>query len=217
MSADRKRVFLYIFSADDGVSTDDRLRIAARRYIAAAGAAINPELHELVVARTPRGKPYFSDCPRIHISVSHSGDYLLCAVADFPVGVDIQIHTGPRDETPEEAAVRLRRIAKRYFTPGEAAFIQTDTCDRFFRLWTARESYVKYTGQGIDDSFADCCVLPDGSPTLPMNHKQDGFVGWRALEVAFRQMRLAEAYTICVCAQEDFFPEIIWMTDKISE
>lgn len=217
MNADRKRVFLYISSANDGISTDDKLRIAARRYIATAGVVVKQAHHELLVTRTQRGKPYFPDCPQIHISPSHSGDYFLCAVADFPVGADIQIHDGLPDEMPEDAEIRLHRIAKRYFTPGEAAFIQADTGERFFRLWTARESYVKYTGQGIDDSFAEHCVLPDGALTLPMNYEQDGFIRWRALEVSFCQMRLAEGYTICVCAQEDFLPKIIWATDKTSE
>ena len=217
MNTARKRVFLYIFSANDGISTDNKLQIAARRYIAAAGVVSKPMLHELVVTRTQRGKPYFSNYPQIHISPSHSGDYFLCAVADFPVGADIQIHTGLRDESPEEADARLCRIAKRYFTPKEAAFIQTNTCDRFFRLWTARESYVKYTGQGIDDSFVEHCVLPDGTITLPMGHNQNGSSRWRALGVSFCQMQLAEGYTICVCAQEDFGLEIICATEKTSE
>ena len=217
MNADRKRVFLYISSANDGISTDDKLRIAARRYIATAGVVVKQVHHELLVTRTQRGKPYFPDCPQIHISPSHSGDYFLCAVADFPVGADIQIHDGLPDEMPEDAEIRLHRIAKRYFTPGEAAFIQTDTGERFFRLWTARESYVKYTGQGIDETFEKICVLPNGEQTLPMAPIHGGIVGWRALEVAFCQVRLAAAYTICVCAREDFSLEVIWLTDKTSE
>lgn len=217
MSADRKRVFLYVFSANDGISTDDKMRIAARKYLVSVGAVMKPVIDEMVVARTERGKPYFINHPNIHVSPSHSGDYFVCAVAGFPVGADIQAHTGLRNETLEEASARLRRIARRYFTPGEAEFLRVDTSDRFFALWTARESYVKYTGQGIDETFEKICVLPNGEQTLPMAPIHGGIVGWRALEVAFCQVRLAAAYTICVCAREDFSLEVIWLTDKTSE
>lgn len=204
MSSDGKRVALYVFRADDGLGTDDKLKLAAEKYTG------RPQT--LTVARTEKGKPYFSNCPQIHVSPSHSGDYFICAVADFPVGADVQIHSGLRKETKEEMAVRLNRIAKRFFSPEEAAFLREDPCERFFALWTARESYVKYTGQGIDGSFESLCVLPEGEP-IPMTEKPDQIARWRALGVAFRQLRLAPNHTLCVCAREDFSLEIIWLTD----
>jgi phosphopantetheinyl transferase len=203
MSADGKKVSLYVFFADDGLGTDDKLVLAAQRYTG------RPQT--LTVVRTERGKPYFDNCSLIHVSPSHSGKYFVCAIADFPVGVDVQIHTGLREEPPEEMAVRLNRIAKRYFSPEEAAFIRDDTCDRFFALWTARESYVKYTGQGIDGVFESLCVLPAGTGSIPKTEKPDQIAKWRALGVAFRQVRLAPDYTLCVCAQEDFSLEITWL------
>ena len=36
------------------------------------------------------GKPYLSNYPNVHFNVSHSRDYVVCAVFNKPIGVDIQ-------------------------------------------------------------------------------------------------------------------------------
>lgn len=89
------------------------------------------------------GKPILKDYPDIHFNISHSGKYVVCAVANVPVGVDIE---GNR---PINAAV-----AKRFFSAEEnewvsAADNQSVQEQRFFRLWTLKEAYAKATGQGI--------------------------------------------------------------------
>lgn len=38
---------------------------------------------------TGHGKPYLLNYPDVHFNISHSGEYVACAVADSPVGVDI--------------------------------------------------------------------------------------------------------------------------------
>lgn len=80
------------------------------------------------------GKPYIVGCP--HFSLSHSGKYVICAVADTPVGVDIE---APR---PGSAA-----LARRFFTPREQALVKSD--EDFCRVWVQKESYVKALGTGL--------------------------------------------------------------------
>lgn len=36
------------------------------------------------------GKPFLLDYKEVHYNLSHSGDWILCAVSDQPVGIDIQ-------------------------------------------------------------------------------------------------------------------------------
>ncbi len=39
---------------------------------------------------TEQGKPYILDYTNMHFNVSYSEEYVVCAVSDKPVGIDIQ-------------------------------------------------------------------------------------------------------------------------------
>lgn len=90
------------------------------------------------------GKPYFRDLP-FYFNLSHSGDYVLCAVSSAEIGTDIQQHCGKNVE----------RLARRFFTEREAAALEQageerETRERlFYRLWARKEAYGKLTGKGI--------------------------------------------------------------------
>lgn len=86
-------------------------------------------------------KPYFSD-NEVFFSLAHCGDYAVCAVSDVPVGVDIEL---PR--------VGGLSLAKRFFRHDEAALVYAaDDPDReFCRLWTLKESYIKYADLRLGD------------------------------------------------------------------
>ena len=42
------------------------------------------------VEKNRYGKPFLKEYPRLHFNGSHSGDYLVCAMSQNPVGVDVQ-------------------------------------------------------------------------------------------------------------------------------
>lgn len=99
------------------------------------------------IVRTPKGKPYAENCPQ-EFNLSHSGKWLACAVGNQPLGVDIEM-IQPRD----------LRVAARFFTPREQAFLAPDQEDahlRFLLVWTAKEAYFKAIGSGITDLKSVC-------------------------------------------------------------
>ena len=96
-------------------------------------------------------KPFFSD-NEVFFSLAHCGDYAVCAVSDVPVGVDIEL---PR--------VGGARLAKRFFQPDEAALVYAadDPDCEFCRLWTLKESYIKYADLRLAARrAARCRALP---------------------------------------------------------
>ena len=103
--------------------------------------------------RTGGGKPYFPAFPGFHYNISHSGSYVVCAVCDQPVGIDLQ-------QIPDQTE-RAVKIAKRFFSQQEQEALQelrgrNETgalCRLFCRYWTARESYIKLTGRGLSEPF----------------------------------------------------------------
>ena len=115
---------------------------AAREYCAGRGITVPS-----AVARNGNGKPFFFRRDDIHLSLSHSAGYIAVVISDSPVGVDIQQHK----------PCRVKAISERFFHPDEIFYLQNHP-SRFFDVWTAKESYSKYTGEGIIASFGGFSV-----------------------------------------------------------
>ncbi len=88
------------------------------------------------------GKPYLSGYPNAHFNISHSGQYVACAVSDRPVGIDVQEITPYRPD-----------VAKLVCTPEEILQIETspDPAAEFTVLWTKKEAYGKEKGTGLTE------------------------------------------------------------------
>ena len=94
------------------------------------------------------GKTYISNFENIYFNLSHSGKMVLCAISDREVGVDIEYIDHEIDLS----------IAQHYFYNKEYESIMNsqNPADEFFKYWVLKESYMKYTGLGMNlklDSF----------------------------------------------------------------
>lgn len=124
------------------MSNEERLLSCAQAYAEGTNMTDMPDflhLEQPAILRHQKGKPYFAAAPGLHFSLSHSGDYAACAFYEQPVGLDLQVHS-----RCDKAA-----IARRFFHPGEYAYLEAENFESFFAVWAAKESYVKYTGTGI--------------------------------------------------------------------
>lgn len=92
------------------------------------------------LARTERGKPYFPQFPGLHFNLSHSGRLTLCALSHQPVGVDIE------QLRPRGASLPRYALTAAEYAAWEAA---GGGWPAFYALWTRREAWCKYTGQGL--------------------------------------------------------------------
>ena len=100
------------------------------------------------------GKPFAPGYPAF--SLSHSGAWCVLAVcADGEIGADI-----------EEIDGRSPEIAPEVCTAAELDWMRADPVERFFRLWTWKESVMKATGLGLALPPASFEVLPfaEGRP-----------------------------------------------------
>lgn len=93
------------------------------------------------IIRETGGKPILALHREIHFNISHSGKYVVCSVGSEPMGVDIQYHKEGDH----------RKMARRIMTEEEwEIYASSGFCkDIFFRYWTKKESFLKYTGEGI--------------------------------------------------------------------
>ena len=115
-----------------------RYKTAERRaQSAGAGLMLRHLFGDAEYAYGENGKPYLKGRDDLYFSLSHSDRYVVCAVADCEVGVDIEPVSSIRPA-----------VLRRCFTSEEQDWIGTDP-ERFIRLWTMKEAYMKLTGTGI--------------------------------------------------------------------
>ncbi len=100
-------------------------------------------------AYTEYGKPYLSNYPDVHFNISHSEKYVVCAVSDKPVGVDIQ-----------KIGAYNSRVVKKVFNEMESTQIEnsSDKASEFTKLWTQKEAVLKMLGVGIAQEDIKNCL-----------------------------------------------------------
>lgn len=107
-----------------------------------------------------RGKPQLQGIP-IHFNISHTKRLVACAVELEPVGVDLE---------------QIRRfspaLADRILGPGERELIDSlaDRNSALTQLWTAKESYMKFTGLGLAQGIQETAFCQLG----PFPRLRDG-------------------------------------------
>lgn len=134
-----------------------RLSTAAELLLIHAVQAAEPGCTLPLRLRTNAyGKPMLTDGD-LHISLSHTADFVVCAVGDRELGVDAE-----KPRAYREALVR------RFFCPEEQAFLRSspDPDEDFTLLWTLKESYLKALGCGLNRPLDSFCVCMEPEPRL---------------------------------------------------
>lgn len=161
----------------------------ARARSVAAGlllkTLLGPRAEDLTV--DVRGKP---SAPGVHLSLSHSGTWAVCALSDRPVGVDV-----------EEIRPHSEGLVTQVCTPAELTRLRAPA--DFCRLWTAKESFLKYLGVGLT-------VFPRRVEVDAHRVTLDGV----PQEVYLREYPL-EGHALTLCAQApEHPPELVILSIK---
>ena len=122
---------------------------------------------DLTFLENSYGKPIL-DCPlEIHFNISHSCEWVVCAISSQEIGIDI--------EKMEPINIS---IAKKFFNVEEYQFLlmqkEAERVPSFYQIWCAKESYVKAIGVGLSislDAFTigivdDAIVLKNGIDSI---------------------------------------------------
>lgn len=149
----------------------------------------------------PNGKPYLKDRPDLFFNLSHSGNLAMAVFAGTEVGCDV-----------ERIRPGKERVARRFFCREECRWmeeaenVQTYT-ERFFRLWTLKESFLKADGRGMALPMDTFCFLM-GADGVRVRQSED------AGPFTFREIRVGDCRAaVCVHADVCEFHEK-WLTIK---
>jgi len=159
------------YTRQGDISSRELLRRASAEYTLAAADSFEILVNEW-------GRPFFAAGPEF--SVSHSGEYWACAFAEERVGLDLQLR---KIKSPPE------KIAARFFHPLEVKWLEENGYERFFDVWSAKESYVKFTGRGFRGDTAGFSVVSERGEFPFM--EGCGFV----------LRSFMENYSLCLCSR----------------
>ena len=110
------------------------------------------------IIREEGKKPRF-DTEDAYFNLSHSHGVIMLGISHTPIGVDIE---------------KIRDIDYSKFT-----FMDAEDTEDFFEKWTERESYLKWTGEGLSNFR---CAIPE--------------------DAHFEHFPVYDGYHACVCADE---------------
>ena len=120
---------------------DDRKRTVAAELLVrrVVGEKLGIAPKQVALTVDENDKPRIEGDP-MYISMSHSGAWAVCAVADKPVGVDVEVIRGAQEKFIGRVCSEEEQKYIRY---GDAGCFQ-----RFWECWTAKEALFKLTGKG---------------------------------------------------------------------
>lgn len=146
--------------------------------------------NEIVIAENAYGKPYLAGHSNINFNVSHSKDWVVCAINEADIGIDVQ----------EIKDIKLS-IAEQFFTKEENDYLvslkKEDQLQGFYDIWSLKEAYVKALGFGLSMSLKDFSIIKtlDG---IQLKSTKD-------MKYYFKQYSIEEGYKLSVCSKNNNF------------
>ncbi len=109
-------------------------KTARKRTIAGEMLVKQMTSENICIEIAENGKPYADGA---YFSISHTENFVVCAVSDGPVGIDIE-RIKPYND----------KLARRITTPEEYEYINKDA-EKLYEIWTLKEAIIKKEGKGI--------------------------------------------------------------------
>lgn len=113
------------------------------------------------------GKPFIKN-KSIFFNISHSEDFIVIAIDTMPIGIDI--------EKIQKIDIS---ISKFYFKKEESEFIysfrENERLERFYEVWTLKESFVKNLGIGLQVDLDSFSVCNKGEIKRDLNYGQETY------------------------------------------
>lgn len=98
------------------------------------------------------GAPWVKGLPFLHVSISHSGRYAVAAINEKQkTGTDLE----------ELKCINTNHLLHAGFSKKEREFLYLENYREILKLWTIKESYLKYIKKGFNESLKKVEFLKD--------------------------------------------------------
>lgn len=191
----RQKLLRFIHSEDLQRSLFAELLI--RKFLIERYRLSNDDIH---FTMNEYGKPMYICIDEFHFNVSHAEEWVVCAIDNVPVGIDIE----------KISSIDLD-ISKNFFSEHEHhdLMLSNDPFEYFFTLWSLKESYIKYIGKGLSHPLNSFSIkMMSGSE---IGIEVDGAV---LKNIYFKQYSIDKGYKMAVCSSHSDMPERVTMISR---
>lgn len=165
---------------------------------------IGLKVEDIAFDKNSYGKPHLVNCDKFHFNISHSGEFVVCAVDDKPIGIDVE----------EERDIKFEEIADSFFTEKELHYIMKEDSEpslsKFYRIWTLKESYIKCCGKGLSIPLKSFSIDINNDEPIKVISEQE------SSECVFKSYDIEPGYKMSVCSFNRSIPSIISIIDQNS-
>ena len=181
----------------DRLNSSSKLHTVAGELLArySVGQYLGKADQEINLVFGDKGKPHIDNLKNVHYNISHSGHYVVCAVATAELGIDVE----------RVRKVNLR-IAERFFSESEISDLmacnEEDRMHYFITLWTIKESYLKAIGRGLTQHLNSFTICKNGDSYILTGNE-------KAKEYGIETHELSHDYMMAVCAPLPYSPSDI--------
>ena len=157
---------------------------------------------DITIRENQYGKPYLIKSPEFNFNISHSGDFVVCAIDNKPIGIDIE----------EVKTIEYKAIAKNLFSVIEFNYIiEKDISmqlSKFYEVWTLKESYIKFCGQGLSIPLKSFSFFIDQCESIRL------ITSNRYKECTFKKFDIELGYKMAVCSLNKEISTRVTMIDQ---
>lgn len=149
---------------------------------------LKSEIQNVRFEKNKYGKPYLKDYPEFQFNISHSGNFVVCAIDNEIIGIDIE----------ENKPIEYVELARKFFTGIECDYIMKEDLNkqlsRFYQIWTLKESYIKCCGQGLSLPLTSFSIYIDQSENIKT------IINNEIKNYQFKSFDIEQGYKMAVCS-----------------
>lgn len=139
------------------------------------------------------GKPFLKNLKKsknIDFNITHSGDWVACAIDSNDIGIDIE-------QIKDINVTDFEEI----LSPKEINYID-EKLERFYQIWTLKESYIKALGVGVYKDLSSFTVQPYDKHYAKVFENDKDEKQWY-----FYNFNLDENHSCSICSQSKISKE----------
>lgn len=146
--------------------------------------------NDILITHNANGKPFLQGHDGIHFNNSHSGRWIVSAISNFPVGIDVEFIS------EMDLSIASHCFSRQEFLDLTALDDERSRRDYFFDLWTLKESYIKAIGLGLSMELSSFTIRKNNHSIQLHTSHTDEYTPF-----FFKQYEVDSQYKMSICTQ----------------